>query len=525
MSEKDKDAQVTTLAPDTESALSQFEIQKKQADVTLDLISQNGGSVPPLTKEKEKKLKRKLWLTVLPLCFIVNATLFIDKDCISYASLMGLFEDAHMDRNGYNNVLTIFYGGYIIGQIPSHYIFQRIPMSKFIVLSTAIWSILGYCMLACKSYQGVMLVRFFLGLTESGITPAVEHTLAMFFPLDEQAIVNPIFWISCLGIDVPIGFIAYGLQFVHKWRPWKWFWLIVALVSNLVCVLSYFLYPDNPASSKLFTIEERIHIIERVKRSSKSSIEQKTFKKYQLIEALKDPITWLFVLFCFLQMLENSTTYQASIIYTQLGFGHLTTTLLMVVQNGFSTVCAIVGSLLLTVFRKQSVYLACGCMSICFVGAILAITLPWDNKPGILAGIFMTRPNGTAYILALSLAQATAAGYTKRLIRTALFMISYSISNIIAPQMWNKKYQPRYRVPWLIQIVFSWFLAPVILLIIRFILSRRNKSRLESISKNEVEQYGYIELTDSDGKSQKKKVDVSMLDLTDLENKNFIYPL
>ncbi|KAF6007848.1 hypothetical protein HII13_004522 [Brettanomyces bruxellensis] len=497
---------------ETEEEQSKFEIKRKGADVTLDLISHSGDTIEPLTKEGEKKLKWKLWLTVLPLCFMVNATLFIDKDSISYSSLMGLWDDTGMNSADYNNVLTIFYVGYILGQIPSHYLFQRIPMSKFIVLTTALWSVLGYCMLGVKSYK-------------SGITPAVEHTLAMFFPLDEQAIINPIFWISCLGIDVPIGFIAYGLQFVKIWRPWKWFWLLVGIVSNIVCVFSYFYYPDNPATSKIFTVEERIHIIQRVKKSSKSSIEQKTFKKYQLIETLKDPITWLFVLFCFLQMLENSTTYQASIIYTQLGFNHLTTTLLMVVQNGFSTVCAIVGALLMSRFRKQSIYLACGLMSICFIGAILAITIPWDNKPGILAGIFMTRPNGTAYILAFSLAQATAAGYTKRLTRTALFMISYSISNIICPQMWNKRYQPRYVVPWLMQIIFSWFTAPIILLIIRYILNRRNKQRLAAIANGEVPQYGYVDVTEENGTTHKKEVEISMLDLTDLENKNFIYPL
>ncbi|VEU22874.1 DEKNAAC103951 [Brettanomyces naardenensis] len=504
-----------------------LDIERKYADVTFDLIEKNGGSVAELTPEKEKKLKRKLWLIIVPLVFLVNATLFIDKDAITYSPLLGVLKDMNMSKQDYNNVLTFFYVGYLLGQAPSHYIFQRIPLSKYISGTIAIWAILSFCTLGSKSYAGLSVLRFFLGFVESGITPAVEHTMSMFFTLDEQAIVNPIFWISCVGIDVPTGFISYGLQFTTKWRPWKWYWLIIGIISSLASILSFFFYPDNPATTRLFTIEERIHIIQRVKKATKSSIEQKTFKKYQFIEALRDPITWLFVLFCFMNMLENSTMYQASIIYTALGFSNLTTTLLMVVQNGFGTLCAILGSVALYVFKSQSAYVAAIWSIPAFLGAIIAISVDYSNKAGMLAGIFLTRANGTVYIIAFCLCQSTAAGYTKRLTRTLLFMVAYGVSNTIAPQLWKPQYSPRYRVSWLIQIVFSWFLAPLVLLVVRYILSARNKQRLQDIRdspESEID-YGYIETIDDDGSAVRHKVDVSMLDLTDLENKRFIYPL
>lgn len=504
------------------------EIDEKLADETFKLVQEFGGDIPELTPEKERKLVRKLWLTIVPIVFIVNATLFIDKDAVSYASLLGIFPDMNIDKSKYNNIQTFFYVGYLVGQIPSHLIFQRVPISYYITGATAIWALISFATLGSKSYAGMSLLRFFLGLVESGITPCVEHTIGMFFTIEEQAYVNPIFWISCLGIDIPTGFISYGLQFTKKWRPWKWYWLFVGVVSSLVSIFSFFLYPDNPATSVLFTTEEKLHIISRIKKSSKSSIEQKVFKKYQFIECIKDPISWLFFLFCIMNMLENSTTYQSSIIYTSLGFGHLTSTLLMVVQNGFSTFCGICGSLALFFFKKQSCWVAVIWMIPAFVGAIIAISISYDNKPGLLAGIFMTRTNGTAYIIGFSLSQATAAGYTKKLTRTAMFMIAYGIGNIVSPQMWRPQFAPRYKVPWIIQIVFSWFCAPMTLLLIRYILNNRNKQRLalmEADSEDEALDYGFIDVKDKNGQIVRQKVDVSMMDLTDLENVRFIYPL
>lgn len=150
-----------------------------------------------------------------------------------------------------------------------------------------------------------------------------------------------------------------------------------------------------------------------------------------------------------MDMLENATTYQSAIIYTSLGFSNLTTTLLMVVQNGFSTCCALVGSFALFYFKKQSCIVGACYMMPALVGAIIAIAIDYENKAGLLAGIFMTRTNGTGYIIALSLCSATAAGYTKRLTRTVMFMIADGIGNIVSPQMWRPQFAPRYRVPWL----------------------------------------------------------------------------
>ncbi|KAG7714424.1 hypothetical protein KL929_004806 [Ogataea haglerorum] len=501
------------------------EITKKYADETLDLMDQHDAEVAEISPEQEKKLVRKLWLTVLPLVCLVNATLFVDKNAISYASLTGVFQDMSLTKQDYNNIQTYFYVGYLLGQFPSHLAFQKLPISRYVTFVTATWCLLSLCTLGCKSYGGLSALRFFLGFFESGITPCVEHTIAMFFTVEEQAIVNPIFWVSCIGVDIPCGFISYGLQHTTVWRPWKWYWLFVGLLSALVSVACFFVYPDNPATARFFTVEERVHIVRRVKRSSRSSIEQKTFKTYQFVETVKDPITWLFVVAIFLNMLENSTTYEASIVYKALGFSNLTTTLLMVVQTGFGVFCAIAGSIALRIFRRQSVYVACVCLFVAWLGGMLAVTIPYDNKPGILAGIFMTRPNGTAYIIIFSLCTTTAAGYTKKLTRTALFMVAYSIANFISPQLWQSEYAPRYIVSWSVQIVCSFTLCPLCLLVIRYILLRRNRQRLAAMESDDGDDYGYIDENGENGEIVRQKVDVSMLDLTDLENKKFIYPL
>lgn len=81
---------------------------------------------------------------------------------------------------------------------------------------------------------------------------------------------------------------------------------------------------------------------------------------------------------------------------------------------------------------------------------------------------------------------------------------------------------PRYIPAWIVQIVLSFFLAPCVLVVVWFVLRARNKTRLAT--KREDSNYGVVELSDGESHEQ-EVVNVAMLDLTDLENESFIYPL
>lgn len=111
-----------------------------------------------------------------------------------------------------------------------------------------------------------------------------------------------------------------------------------------------------------------------------------------------------------------------------------------------------------------------------------------------------------------------------------MFMIGYSIANLCSPQIWVPKDAPRYYGAWIAQIVVSWTGTPVILFVIRYILKRRNAERkawAAGLTEEErlAHEIGEVEQYDTDGTVVRRKVDITMLDLSDLENRFFIYPI
>lgn len=512
----------TSIASKTDDLHRGKVVNVKEADITLDFMRVHDVDVPGITAKEEAKLRRKLYFRVLGLTFLINMIMYMDKATLSYLSILGLWEATGLDQNKYNNINTIFYVGFFIGQIPGPYISQRFSLRLLMIGITLLWSLVIFLHCAAYNYAGMIVLRFFLGLAESLAIPIMTSTNAMFLTKDERDKTQPVFYASCLASPIPIGFIAYGVIYagasIGDFRVLN---IIIGGLTLILAVIVFFAYPDTPVDASFLSITEKVWVIRRVQNSTNAAIKQNVFKKHQAIECLKDPITWLFCMVFFLQQLANNLPYQQTLLYEDMGgVSNLDSTLVTVAGAGFALVWASLACLYMH-FRPNSSFF-CGIWSIfpSLLGSILAVALPLSNSIGMLGSICMaSQAFGVQWIIVFGLAKSTARSQTKTNVRAALMMASYSILNIISPQIWQERYAPRYIPAWVVQIALSFVTAPIILGVIWYILARRNKERSANIE--DADRYGFVK----DEEGNEVKVNVSALDFTDLEEKSFIYPL
>lgn len=493
-------------------------VSSRDADVTLKFLSEHDSEVPPITPEEEKKLRRKVAFIVVGLTFLVNLTLYSDKATLSYASIFGLWEDTGLTQETYNNANTLFYVGYLLGQVNMFFV-QKFPIAKVVAAMSAIWTIIIFLHCVAFNHEGITALRFFLGFVESVAVPTLNITMNQFLTPDEKNSYGPVWYVSSIGVSIPVGFIAYGILHAKSSVPiWKLFFIIIGGCTFLLTILIVLIYPSNPTDAKFLSTKEKVWVIRRVQQSSKASIEQKVVKKYQIVEAFKDPITWLFSAFFLLQQLANNLAYQQNLLFEGIGnVTELSTTLVSVAAGGFASVCAVIATVFLLYHRNYTAFSVVFWTAPSFAASIALVSIDWDKKIALLAMLCLACPLfGVPWILMFSWNTTSCAGYTKRLTRNAIIMFWFAISNIISPQIWRSKDAPRYIPAWIVQIVLSFFLAPLIGLVIWFILKKRNAERL-ALHKDG---HGAVEV---DG--QVVDTNVAMLDLTDLENKAFIYPL
>lgn len=444
--------------------------------------------------------------------------MYMDKATLSYSAILGMWPDTGLTQDRYNNVNTIFYVGFFAGQIPGPYITQHFHLRPLMVIITFAWLVIIFLHCAATSYGGVIALRFFLGLTESSVIPILTSTNAMFLTQNERDATQPLFYLSCLSSSIPIGFIAYGVIYadaaIGDWRVLN---IIIGGITLITCGVVWWQYPNNPTDARFLSVEEKVWTIRRMLASTNASIEQNKFKRHQAIECIKDYTTWLFVLALFLQQLANNLPYQQTILYQQMGgILNLDSTLVTVAGAGFSMLWAFLATGFMAYFPQTSYLTAIWSVFPSLLGSILAVSLPISNSVGILGAICMAAQTfGVQWIIIIGLAKGSARSQTKMKVRAALLMAGYSVANIISPQLWQEKDSPRFVPAWVVQIVLSFVTAPVVLAITWYIFAQRNKKRQRVERKTALVRVGDEEV----------EVPVAALDLTDLEDESYIYPL
>jgi len=136
-----------------------------------------------------------------------------------------------------------------------------------------------------------------------------------------------------------------------------------------------------------------------------------------MIEALKDPKTWMFALSSILNMIPNSLTNQRQIIVASFGFSDLQTTLLSCV-DGFIEIATIwTGVMIASRIPNGRAYVGAAYFVPPLVGVLMIEFLPWSNQVGLLFGIWLVDIGITGFVMSVSWLTSVTAGHTKRVSR------------------------------------------------------------------------------------------------------------
>ncbi|KAF8519820.1 MFS general substrate transporter [Gautieria morchelliformis] len=472
------------------------------------------------------RVRKKIDRHILPMMCVLYWVQFIDKTTLGSSAILGIRADTHLNANESNWLSTIFYISYLLFEYPQNMALQRFPVGKWLSLNIFVWSVALSTHAACTSFGGLFAVRFIMGLCEGSITAGFMIVTSMFYTRTEQS-QRVGYWFLMNGTaQIISGFLSFGVLHITKstLHPWQWLMIIAGLMTLILAVCFWVFFPDSPTTAWFLTPEERSIAVERIK-VNQTGIGNKQFKMEQVIEALKEPKTWLFALFSCLDNIPNSLTNQKQIIVNSFGFTTLQTTLLGCVDGTIEIVTIWTGVTLAARYKDARAWVSIIYFVPNILGSILVNTLPWSDKVGLLFSCWITSVGTTGFVLSLGWVTAVTAGHTKRITMNAIMLSAYCIGNIVGPQMWQAKYAPRNRVPWGI-IAVCYFICPFLIWWIRIILSNENKRRdTEAESRSTDIDDVYIEEILDDGTKVERKVEKAFLDLTDVQNKDFRYVL
>ncbi|KAL3477666.1 major facilitator superfamily domain-containing protein [Aspergillus californicus] len=424
----------------------------------------------------------------------------LDKGTLGFSSIMGIKEDAGLDGDKYNWLGTILYIGVLVGEYPTNLLLQKLPVAKYLAGNVFLWGVVIMCSAASTNFPGLMVVRFLLGVFESCVQPAFIIMTAMWFTREEQTILTSL-WYCMTGVQLMIGgILAWGTSHYtnHAIKSWQLLFLILGALTSIWGLFLAWYLPDSPMSAKCFSEEDKHLMVERV-RANETGIQNKTFKKYQLLETLTDPITWLYV---FLQLsstlIIGGLGVFSNIIVQSFGFSLLQTQLLNIAQGGV-TIVVMVGGAALAARRGWTIFVMHLWTFPAIAGTAIIYSIPPtpSTRIGLLIAFYCTQFILAQGNLLFSLISRNVAGQTKKSTVLAITFIAWAAGNATAPQILQSTDAPRYTkgftAHFCLYVLFNVLLAALRMM---YVWRNRQKARVEEGEGERVHANAFLDLTD-----------------------------
>ncbi|KAI9627319.1 hypothetical protein KEM48_009946 [Puccinia striiformis f. sp. tritici PST-130] len=214
-----------------------------------------------------KRAKLKLDLLLLPILGLFFFLSFLDRANLGNVRIIGLQKDLHMTDYDFSMALTVTFIPYILIELPSNLLVHKIGAGIQIPLTVTIWGLITCLQGLVTSYRGLLVSRFFLGLVEGGLYPAVVLYLSTFYTRSELQLRIALFWGTICISGAASGLLTYAIIKLHgHWgHPgWAWVFLIEGFFTVIFGIIGFFVLPSSIGTVKILTDAEKRCLISRL---------------------------------------------------------------------------------------------------------------------------------------------------------------------------------------------------------------------------------------------------------------------
>ncbi|KAF1849449.1 MFS general substrate transporter [Cucurbitaria berberidis CBS 394.84] len=428
-------------------------------------------------EKREKALVRKVDTRMMPLMMLIYILNYLDRNNIATARLGSLEEDLGLVGTQYNTIISIFFVGYILTQVPTNMILNKVRPSIFLPCIMCMWAGVSAATGAVKNYPGMVVLRFVLGFVEAPFFPGALYLFSSWYTKRELAKRISILYAAGQMSGAFGGLlgsaIMKGMDGKAGLPAWRWLFIIEGVACFPVALVAIWILPDYPATTKWLTDEERKLAVLRIAEEANQEDDRSEVSSLQgLRMAFTDPALYMI---WFMQLGLNTASsfinFFPTIVAT-LGYGQTTTLLLSAPPYVFAAMLGIANSWHSDKTSERYWHVVWP-QVFCCIGFIMSIATM--NLAARYTATFMMMSVYGSFGCILSWISTTLPRPPpKRAVAYAVVNAGSNLASIYASYFYPKTQGPRY---WQANVANVAFSGACILFatVLRFYLSWRNK--------------------------------------------------
>lgn len=214
--------------------------------------------LPYISLDRSKQTNKYLLFSLLYIGWIID---FLDRMVMSVA-LTSIGKDLHLTEAQLGILLSSFFVGFALMQIPGGYLADKFGSKKVMVFSIVIWSLFTLLTGLAWSLLSLLIVRFIFGLCEACFPAAATKCISENFKKENRGKAQAIM-LSSNPIGVAIApIIAAPLIITMGWRN---VFIILSVVGFVVAILYAVFIKPTTHDKKTLSKEKEISLKDLIK--------------------------------------------------------------------------------------------------------------------------------------------------------------------------------------------------------------------------------------------------------------------
>jgi ACS family tartrate transporter-like MFS transporter len=312
-------------------------------------------------------------LRLIPFMFLLYVVNYLDRVNIGFAALQ-MNKDLGFGPEVYGYGAGIFFWGYLLFEVPSNLLMDRVGARIWIARIMVGWGIVSTSMMFMHSATSFYALRFLLGIAEAGFFPGMILYLTYWFPASERAkSVSQFMTATAIAgvIGGPLSGALLTLNGTLGLRGWQWLFLLEGIPSILLGVVVFIYLTDRPEQAYWLTEEQRTWLVARMQedRASRAGTGQHT----SVTAALTNSRVWLFAMlyFCIVVCFYGVTFFLPTILKQLSGLPDFAIGLIAAIPYIIAAVTMVLVGMSSDRTGERHLHLA-GCVTVGAIGLVLS---------------------------------------------------------------------------------------------------------------------------------------------------------
>jgi sugar phosphate permease len=201
-----------------------------------------------------KVIAMKRWYRLIPVAFFTYSLAYLDRANFGFAAAGGMAKDLNITAAMSSLLGSLFFLGYFFFQIPGALYASKKSAKKLIFWSLILWGGLAMATGMIGNVNGLIVIRFMLGVVESAVMPSMLVFLSMWFTKSERSRANTFL---ILGNPVTILWMSILSGYLIDSVGWRWMFILEGFPAIIWAFLWWKLVVDKPGDAKWLTDNEK----------------------------------------------------------------------------------------------------------------------------------------------------------------------------------------------------------------------------------------------------------------------------